>query len=119
MKSLPIYNNSFITLLSSYQNWLNTKNYAESTAYYMPIHLREFFHYLETLGHEGIQYVTTKIVTEYYDFLSIRKNQTHGGALSNRSLNKHQQTLKLFIEFLKKHGANFNFGVHLKTEKTA
>ncbi|MFD0963230.1 tyrosine-type recombinase/integrase [Pseudofulvibacter geojedonensis] len=117
MKSLPIYNNSFRALLSSYESWLTTKRYADSTAYYMPIHLREFFHYLESLGHEGIQNITTKLVSQYYEKLSVRKNQKRGGALSNKALNKHIQSLKLFVEYLNKHDATFDFGVHLKSEK--
>ncbi|MFD0963216.1 tyrosine-type recombinase/integrase [Pseudofulvibacter geojedonensis] len=117
MKSLPIYNNSFRALIDSYQSWLTAERYAATTVYYMPIHLREFFHYLETLGHEGIEYITTKLVSEYYEQLSIRKNQKRGGALSNKALNKHIQSLKLFVEYLNKHDANFSFGVHLKSEK--
>ena len=117
MKSLPIYNNSFRALIDSYQSWLTAERYAATTIYYMPIHLREFFHYLETLGHEGIEYITTKLVSEYYEQLSMRKNRIRGGALSNKALNKHIQSLKLFVEYLNKHDANFSFGVHLKSEK--
>ena len=117
MKSLPIYNNSFRALISSYQSWLSVERYAPTTVYYMPIHLREFFHYLEALGHEGIQNITTKLVSQYYEQLSMRKNKKRGGALSNKALNKHIQALKLFVEYLNKHDANFSFGVHLKSEK--
>jgi len=117
MKSLQIQNTAFNTILSSFQGWLGVQLYATDTVYNMPIHLREFFHYLEAKGHEGIEYITTNLVTEYYEYLSSRKNKTRGGALSNGSLNKHQQSLKLFLKYLKEHSANFNFGVHLRTEK--
>lgn len=118
MKSLTLYNQSFLTILSSYQNWLETLGYAEKTTYTLPNHLKEFFYYLESKGHEGIEFITTKLVSEYYnDYLSTRQNKRRGGALGNRALNKHQQALRLFLKYLKEHKANYNFGVHLKTEK--
>jgi len=117
MKSLQIQNTAFNTILNSFQGWLSVQLYATDTIRNMPIHLREFFHYLEAKGHEGIEYITTNLVTEYYEYLSSRKNRTRGGALSNASLNKQQQSLKLFLTYLKEHSANFNFGVHLRTEK--
>ena len=118
MKSLTLYNPSFITLVKSFQNWLITLGYAKETTYSLPNHLKEFFYYLESKGHENIRFVTTKLVSEYYiDYLSTRRNKRRGGALGNRTLNKHQQALKLFLKYLKEHGAKYNFGVHLKTEK--
>ena len=119
MKSLTLYNQSFIVLINSYQTWLATLGYAEKTTYTLPNHLKEFFYYLESKGHEGIEFITTKLVSEYYNgYLSIRRNKRRGGALGNRALNKHQQALKLFLKYLKEHGARYNFGVHLKTEKS-
>ncbi|MDO6813257.1 tyrosine-type recombinase/integrase [Tenacibaculum soleae] len=120
MKSLTLYNQSFIVLVHSFQGWLTTLGYAESTSSTLPNHLKEFFCYLESKGHEGIGFITTKLVSEYYHtHLSIRKNTRRGGALGNRALNKHQQALKLFLKYLKEHGAKYNFGVHLRTEKAA
>ena len=118
MKSLPIYSNTFNELLNKFERDLFINGKSKSTIYYMPIHLREFFHYLETKGHENLKYVTTQIVSTYYKYLSTRKNERRGGALSNGSLNKHQQALKLFLNFLKNHNFKLTFGVHLKTEKT-
>ncbi len=118
MKLLPLYNPTFTALLESYKGYLKTWNYSDSMVYYMPIHLREFFHYLESKGLEDISSITTNLVTEYYNQLSIRKNQRRGGALSNGALNKHQQSLKLFIKYLKDFGGKLNFGVHLRYEKS-
>ncbi|MFD2916831.1 tyrosine-type recombinase/integrase [Psychroserpens luteus] len=116
MKSLPIYSSSFNAVLQDFEKELAVWNYSITTSYYMTIHLREFFHYLETKGYEHIKYITTKIVSQYYEHLSSRKNVTQNGALSNATLNKHQQALKLFKKYLKRH-ESLNFGVHLKTEK--
>ena len=117
MKNLPIYSPSFNAILDDFQNDLQAWNFNKMTVYYMPIHLREFFYYLETKGHNTIEYITTKLVSEYYEHLSSRKNQRRSGALSNASLNKHQQALKLFLDYLKKRKTKLTFGVHLKSEK--
>lgn len=119
MKNLPIYSNTFEVLINNYQDDLIVKNKSESLIYNLPIHIREFFNYLETKGHENLDCVTTKVVTNYYqDYLSNRKNERRAGALSNGSLNKHQQALKSFLKYLKANNFKMTFGVHLKTEKT-
>ncbi len=117
MKNLPVYSNTFLALLEDFQNDLIVRNKSESLVYNLPTHIREFFCYLEAKGHENLNYVTTKVVTKYYEYLSTRRNQRRGGALSNGSLNKHQQALKLFLKYLKNNNFKMTFGVHLKTEK--
>jgi integrase/recombinase XerD len=116
MKTLPIYNDSFRAILKDFENDLEVRNFDPMTVYYMESHLREFFHYLETMGCNDIQSITTKMVSKYYEQLSKRKNQRRSGALCNGSLNKHQQALRLFQKYLKKMGVQ-SFGVHLKGEK--
>ncbi|MBL4663229.1 MAG: hypothetical protein JKY22_06670, partial [Flavobacteriaceae bacterium] len=66
MKKLPLRSESFITLLASYKNWLDVLGYAPSTVYNLPNHLKEFFHYLESKGHSGIENITTPLIKEYY-----------------------------------------------------
>jgi integrase/recombinase XerD len=118
MKMLPLYSPNFIAIQQDFKQYLQTWNYGKSTIENLPNHLKEFFCYLETKGYENLQYIKTKTVTEYYQYLSCRSNQRKGGALSNGSLNKHQQTLKLFLKYLKLHEYKLNFGVHLKSEKS-
>jgi integrase/recombinase XerD len=118
MKMLPLYSPNFIVIHQDFKQYLQTWNYGKSTIENLPNHLKEFFHYLETKGYDSLQYIKTKTVTEYYQYLSCRNNQRKGGALSNGSLNKHQQTLKLFLKYLKLHEYKLNFGVHLKSEKS-
>ncbi|MGV6831064.1 MAG: tyrosine-type recombinase/integrase [bacterium] len=117
MKNLSLHSPSFNAILQEFQKDLELWNFNKMTVYYMPIHLKEFFHYLETKGHDTIKNITTKLVSEYYEHLSCRKNQRRSGALSNASLNKHQQALKLFLKYLKERQTNLTFGVHLKSEK--
>lgn len=117
MKKYILKSQSFTALIESYQNWLSVLGYAESTVYNLPHHLKEFFHYAETKGHQNLEHITTAFISEYYTHLSNRTNERRGGSLSPAFLNKHQQALKLFLKYLKEHNANVNFGVHLKGEK--
>lgn len=117
MKKLPLRNETFTTLITSYKNWLEVLGYAPSTVYNLPNHLKEFFHYLECHGHSDLSNITTGLVKEYYQHLSNRGNQRRGGGLSKGFLNKHQQALKLFLKYLKEHNVNLKFGIHLRGEK--
>ena len=47
MKKLKLNNESFKLLVTNYKEWLDILGYAESTVYYLPNHLQEFFYYLE------------------------------------------------------------------------
>ena len=91
--------------------------YAESTVYYLPNHLQEFFYYLECHGHTDLRNITTKTIKEYYQELQQRANERHCGSLSKSYLNKHQQALKKFSDYLKQHNAKSSLSVHLKSEK--
>lgn len=116
MKKLPIENRSYKVLLEGYSQWLDILGYAESTVYNLPNHAREFLYYLEQNGHTELNSVTVQIIKDYYVYLQRRSNERRkGGGLSKSYLNKHQQGLKKFKEYLEKHG-HTGFKVHLKTE---
>ena len=116
MKKLPIENRSYKVLLEGYSQWLDILGYAESTVYNLPNHVREFLYYLEQNGHTELNSVTVQIIKDYYVYLQRRSNERRkGGGLSKSYLNKHQQGLKKFKEYLEKHG-HTGFKVHLKTE---
>jgi len=117
MVKLQIHSEAFNAILIDFKNDLSIRNLNPKGVYNIPNHIREFLHYLESKGHENLSGVTTKMVTAYYKYLSTRKNQKFGGALSNSSLNKHQNALRLFLKYLKNIKAKITFGVHLKNEK--
>ena len=116
MKKLKLYNESFKLLVTNYKEWLDILGYAESTVYYLPNHLQEFFYYLEQNSIRNINQITTKIVKEYYNSLKERANERQSGALSKSYLNKHQQALKKFKEYLQNHNHR-GINIHLKSEK--
>ena len=102
--------------VANYKEWLDILGYAESTVYYLPNHLQEFFYYLECHGHTDLKAITTQTIKEYYQELQQRANETRSGALSKSYLNKHQQALKKFKEYLQNHNHK-GINVHLKSEK--
>lgn len=116
MKKLKLNNESFKSLLMSFKDWLDILGYAESTVYYLPNHLQEFFYYLECHGHSDINRITTQTVKDYYNKLKERANERQSGALSKSYLNKHQQALKKFKEYLQSHNHK-GINIHLKSEK--
>ena len=116
MKKLKLHNESFKLLVANYKEWLDILGYAESTVYYLPNHLQEFFYYLEQNHIRNINQITTKIVKEYYQELQQRANERQSGALSKSYLNKHQQALKKFKEYLQNHNHK-GINIHLKSEK--
>ena len=116
MKQLKLQNPSYKVVLQSFTEWLDILGYAESTGYYLPNHIQEFFYWLECHGYSEINTITTQTIKEYYKELQLRPNRTRAGSLSKAYLNKHQQALKKFKEYLQKHNYK-GFRIHLKTEK--
>jgi len=116
MKKLIIKDQSYKALLIDFKSWLDVLGYAETTVYNLPIHLREFFNYLENNGHSDLNTITTQIVLDYYKYLKERPNQRREGGISKGHLNKHQQALFKFREYLKAHNHK-GIHLHLKREK--
>lgn len=116
MKKLKLQNDVFKLFVNNYREWLDILGYAESTVYYLPNHLQEFFYYLEYHGHSGLHTITSKTITSYYHELKQRANERHSGSLSKSYLNKHQQALKKFKEYLTNHNHK-GINIHLKSEK--
>lgn len=116
MKQLKLQNHSYKVLLQDFKQWLDILGYAETTVYNLPNHLKEFFKYLEENNIEQISNVQTNHVTDYYKHLQERPNQRRNGGLSKGYLNKHQQALFKFREYLKHHNHK-GINVHLKHEQ--
>lgn len=116
MKKLPIIDRSYKILLQDFKEWLDILGYAQTTVYNLPIHLREFFNYLESKNINQINHIQTQHITDYYSYLKSRPNQRKAGAISKGHLNKHQQALYKFREYLKQHNHK-GINIHLKYEE--
>lgn len=116
MKHLSLNNPSYIEILKSYQTWLDVLGFAPTTVYNLPHFLKEFFYYLEHKNIQNLTQITTQNITDYYKYLQQRPNERQGGGLSSAHLNKHQQALFKFKEYLQEHNQK-SFKIHLKREK--
>jgi integrase/recombinase XerD len=105
MKKLILKNKSYNYLQISFNAWLTTLGYNRQTTYNLPIHIREFLYYLEQENIHKIKELQPIHIINYYNKLKHRTNQRQqSGALSNSYLNKHQQALKLFCDYLRQSG---------------
>ena len=104
MKHLRLKSRQFACLESAFSAYLEALGYAGSTRRGLPLHVREFFHFLERRGRRGLQGVEVEAVLEYLDHLKRRQNQRLGGALSGSYRAKHVQALKLLRRYLLESG---------------
>jgi len=116
MKKLKLQNHSYKVLLQNFKEWLDILGYSQSTVYYLPVFVQEFLYWLEQHQINSIDRISLANVTDYYKYLNERCHERKSGGLSNAYLNKHQQGLKKFREYLKRHGAK-SFKIHLRLEK--
>jgi len=105
MKKLKLKNKSYQFIQISFEAWLNTLGYNKTTVYNLPIHIREFLHYLEQENINKLKELHPIHIINYYNKLKNRTNQRQkSGALSASYLNKHQQAIKLFCDYLRQSG---------------
>ena len=116
MKKLKLQHENYKALLISFKQWLDILGYVASTVYYLPNYLQEFFYWLEQHHITNINFIETQTVKQYYNYLRERANERRNGALSKSYLNKHQQALKKFKEYLQNHNHK-GINIHLKVEQ--
>lgn len=104
MKQLPLQSPSFAYAERGLGQWLDILGYAPTTVYNMPNAVRELLYWMETKGKTQLHQIAGINITDYYDHLRERENITRGGGLSNAYLNKHQQAIKLFADYLRQTG---------------
>ncbi len=106
MKRLPVTAPAWLYIERSFKEWLEITGYATQTVYGMPNHVREFLYYMETKGKTQLHDITIEAMKDYYhNHLKGRKNYLHKcGSISNGHLNKQQQALRKFAEYLRQTG---------------
>ncbi len=102
MKQLRLETAHYRYLEAGFKEWLDIQGYAESTVNNLPIHIHELLHWQEKQGYTEIGVLNNQQINNYYQYLKKRKHQRKGGALSNSYLNKHQQAIIKFSEYLQK-----------------
>jgi len=118
MKHLPLNNKSYSYIETAFKAWLDMLGYNKTTTYNLPIHIREFLHFLESENIDNLKDLHPIHIINYYNRLKQRTNtQLKSGSLSNSYLNKHQQAIKLFCNYLRQSGRLTIAYPDLNTEK--
>ncbi|WP_158559206.1 tyrosine-type recombinase/integrase [Deminuibacter soli] len=107
MKQLPINSVSFLYLEQSFRKWLFILGYATTTTDTLPVHLREFFHYLEQRHITEILLVENRHVHGFISYLENRASDKTGAGLSTSSINKMITAVNAFIKYLNSTGRHF------------
>ena len=100
MKNLKLKNSSYEHIQQGVAEWLDILGYSKGMLYYIPSHIREFFHFLETNNINQIKDLKQQHYKAYFTYISSRTNLRRGGGLSNNYLNKHIQALEKLYEYL-------------------
>ena len=115
MKKLRLQNRSYKVIIRNFEQWLSILGFSKSAYDNYPRYLQEFFYYLEQHSKNDLTTVTVTTVKNYYKYLQQRPNAIRNGGLSKATLNQHQQALRKFNEYLKKHHAS-PLPLHLRAE---
>ncbi len=105
MKHLKIKSEHYQILEKSFHDWLQIMGYAKGTINTFPIHLREFFHYLEERQVFHIRDIKQRHYDGFLSHLQIRENkQIKNGGLSPSSINKTVKSVTKFAEYINQNG---------------
>jgi integrase/recombinase XerD len=119
MLSLEIKSSHYNYLLKSFKEYLQTLGYATGTVESWPIHLREFLHYIETIGITSILNIESSHISNFITHIKLRKNKSKDGALSSSSINKIINAVNVFIKFINSTACPDAFGRSFLVESTA
>jgi integrase/recombinase XerD len=105
MKRLPLKNASFRYVEESFREWLDVLGYVPQSVKAMPRHVREMLHHFEQQGTTNIKDIDSKGIKNYFEqHLKQRASTVRGGALDKGTLNKHIQSIKKFLDYLRQVG---------------
>jgi len=91
----------------SFEKWLQTLGYAESTVYASKRHVHDFFFYLKENEITRLEAIQSEIIKAYHNYLQCRKNKTKSGSLSNNSIISNINALKRLSRYLQETGKGY------------
>jgi len=100
MKHLELKNTSYIYLENSFKEWLTIIGYSENTVKTWPVHVREFFYYLEEHNVTQITQVTPQRTYHFINYIKNRKSAQTGTGLSTHSVNKIINSINAFAKYI-------------------
>lgn len=114
-----IENQSYKYLAQSFKEWVDILGYSPKTITSMQAAVKELLCYLEKKKITHIKLLDSKTLQEYYtNHLTQRPNKARSGGLSNGTLNKHINSIRKFLEYLREVGRLSMPPAPFKLEKT-
>ena len=93
-----------VILEESFEKWLRTMGYAESTVDASTRYVGDFFEWLQMNSIEDLDQVDGQVVKTYYEHLQRRKNKRQAGSLSVNYIINNIDALKRFARYLQETG---------------
>lgn len=107
-----------VILEGSFEKWLRTLGYADSTIYGSARYVNDFFFYLKTLKITELEAINPKILADYYKYLQKRRNKRRTGGLSENYMNSNFNALRRFSRYLQETGRPFfEVSVRIRPDK--
>jgi integrase/recombinase XerD len=92
------------TLPKSFEKWLKTLGYAESTVYLSVRYVNDFLFYLKSFDIASLEQINTSMVEIYHKHLQTRPQKQKTGGLSNNYITSNINALKRFSRYLQETG---------------
>ncbi len=89
-----------VVLIESFENWLTTLGYAESTVYTSKRHVNDFFFYLRENEIKSLEKVNAEVIEAYHKHLQTRRNKKQTGSLSENYIISNINALKRLSKYL-------------------
>ena len=103
-----------VILSESFEKWLKTLDYAESTVYASQRYVNDFFFYLKSFEVTRLEQISPATINSYYKHLQTRGNKRHPGSLSDNYISGNINAIKRLSRYLQETGKPF-FEVAIRT----
>jgi len=105
-----------VVLINSFEKWLRTIEYADSTVYTSVRYVNDFFFYLKSSEIIHLEAIQAETLTNYHKHLQNRKNKRFNGGLSDNYITSNLGAIKRFSRYLQETGKPF-FEIPIKTRQ--
>jgi integrase/recombinase XerD len=104
-----------VILTESFEKWMTTLNYAESTVYLSARYVQDFFFYLKSIHINTLEQIHPTMLEAYHKHLQTRTNKRQSGGLSPNYIASNINALKRFDRYLQVTDKG-NLDITLKTQ---
>ena len=105
-----------VILSESFEKWLKTLEYADSTVYASVRYVNDFFFYLKSSEITHLEAIQPETLANYHKHLQNRKNKRFSCGLSDNYITSNINAIKRFSRYLQETGKPF-FEIPIKTRQ--